>query len=165
MCVHEAVNVLLLMPPSEERTNLTKQFRDSWIDLVKTITCDLFNSFSVLNHWVVTEGTWSVIMRNVACAVVIHFISLLVRNYSLHFVLVVNAPSPIHGHTPMLHIVKIVQFSSGPHSNVTYWKDWCSNEIIELTFPLASGNQITSLLLQNFPAILHSRYGAMCHDR
>ena len=28
-CVHEAVNVLLSMPPSEERTNLTKQFRVS----------------------------------------------------------------------------------------------------------------------------------------
>ena len=28
-CVHEAVNALLSMPPSEERANLTRQFRDS----------------------------------------------------------------------------------------------------------------------------------------
>ena len=162
MCVHEAVNVLLLMPPSKERTNLKKQFMDSWINLVKTITCDLANFCSVLNHWVATEGTWSVIIRNVACAVVIHFISLLLQNYSLHFVLVVNTPSPIHGHTPTLHIVKIVQFSSGPHC-ISLKRS--SNERIALTFPLASGNQITSLLLQNFSAILHSGYGAMCRDR
>ncbi len=28
-CLHKVVNILLLMPPSKERSNLTRQFRDS----------------------------------------------------------------------------------------------------------------------------------------